>query len=125
MFNRRFFNLCLVTLCCAAVACASTTLIRTQPDGAEIFANGALLGPSPVEYSDTKVVFTNTTIIAKHPGCKDATLHLERNEKAQVGPIVGAVFCFMPFALWALGYNPDHLIRLECGGGGYPATHSR
>ncbi|MBP6218221.1 MAG: PEGA domain-containing protein [Oligoflexales bacterium] len=102
-------------------SCASTTLIKSEPSGAKVFADGALIGKTPVTYSDTKIVGSTTSIRLQKDGCEQQSFNLSRSEKFEVGPCIGGVFAWVPF-LWVMGYNPEHNYELECKGKGKDDT---
>ncbi len=95
-------------------SCASTTIIESVPSGAQIFADGSLLGTTPYTYSDTKIVGATTQIQLKKKGCKSTSVILSRSEAFQVGPCIGGALVLVPF-LWVMGYNPQHTYTLDCG----------
>lgn len=101
------------TLVALNAACASTTQIMTEPSGAKVYADGNLLGTSPVTYSDTKIIGASTQLTFKKEGCRDNTVILSRSEEFQVGPCIGGALVLVPF-LWVMGYRPMHTYSLDC-----------
>lgn len=93
--------------------CASTTMIRSEPSGAKVYADGMLLGKTPLSYSDTKIVGSSTQIKLQKEGCEPTNVLLTRSEKFEIGPCIGGVFVLVPF-LWVMGYNSDHNYELDC-----------
>lgn len=93
-------------------SCASTTLITTDPPGAEVYVNEEYLGHSPVTYEDKKIVFSDNVVRIKKEGYKEMTNFFSRDEAPNVGAIVGGIFVW-PIWLWALEYKPEHHYKLE------------
>jgi hypothetical protein len=92
-------------------SCASTTMFQTTPSGAKLFMNDELVGNTPYKYSDTKIVGTKTEVKIKAEGYEDYNYVLQRNEKANVGAIIGGFFLLVPF-LWTMDYKPEHNFEL-------------
>ncbi len=88
-------------------SCVSTTLIQSNPSGAQIYLNGESSGVTPYTMRDTKIVGTTTTIRLSKAGYQDFNTLITRNEKADVGAIIGGVFLLFPF-LWTMKYKPMH-----------------
>ena len=86
-------------------SCASSTVFRTTPEGAKVYADGQYLGTTPVTYSDTKIVGSSTNIRIEKEGYKTVNAVLNRSEQADIGAIVGGLFVWIPF-LWTMKYNP-------------------
>ncbi len=97
-------------------SCASTTLITTDPPGAEVYVNDEYLGRSPVVYEDERIVFSDNVVRIKKEGYEELTDYFSRDEVPNVGAIVGGFFVW-PIWLWALEYKPEHHYKLE------PATN--
>ncbi len=93
-------------------SCASTTIIKSNPDGAKVYLNDEPVGVTPYSYKDTKIVGSTTTIKLKKEGYKTFTTTLTRNEKADAGAIIGGVFVLFPF-LWTMKYKPTHYYELS------------
>ncbi|MFN0030831.1 MAG: PEGA domain-containing protein [Flavobacteriales bacterium] len=88
-------------------SCSSTTMIQSTPSGADVYMDGQPLGKTPVSYSDTKIVGSSTSVTLKKEGYADLNTTLTRDEKADVGAIIGGCFLLFPF-LWTMEYNPTH-----------------
>lgn len=91
--------------------CASRTIINSTPQGAEVFVNGEFRGTTPYEYSDTKIMFSTTSLTLKKSGFEEMHVMLQRNESVDVGPIIGGFF-FWPAWLWSMKYNENHHYKL-------------
>jgi hypothetical protein len=119
---------------CLASACASATTIRSAPPGASVFLDDQLVGKTPYEMSDTKIVGSSTRVRLVLKDYQQVETSLTRNEKFEIGPCIGGVFLLVPF-LWVMGYDPEHLysmtpmraqpggsVAATSGGGGSSAT---
>ncbi len=93
-------------------SCASTTLIQSHPAGAKLYIDGQPVGVTPYTYSDTKIVGSVTDLRIEKEGYETLQIPLIRNEKADVGAIVGGLFFLVPF-LWTMEYNPTHTYELS------------
>jgi len=88
-------------------ACASTTVINSEPNGAMVYLNGEKTGITPYMHTDTKIIGSTNTVLLKKEGYQDFSTVFSRNENANVGAIVGGIFVLVPF-LWAMDYKPSH-----------------
>lgn len=93
-------------------SCASTTLIDSYPSGADLYLNGEAVGQTPYEMTDTKILYSCTTVRLEKKDYKTFYTTICRNEEADVGAIIGGVLFYWPF-LWALKYKPTHFYRLR------------
>ena len=105
----RNFALLVVGLITLA-SCTSTTIINSVPQGAAVYIGQERVGTTPFTYSDTKIVSSKTPMVLKLNGYEDCHILLVRNERADVGAIVGGYFG-VPF-LWTMQYNPSHTYEL-------------
>ena len=96
-----------------SASCASSTLIKTEESGVNVYADGNFLGTAPVTYTDTKIVGSTTTFMLKKKGCMEKTFAVARSEEFQVGPCIGGAFVLVPF-LWVMGYKPERTLAFEC-----------
>lgn len=92
-------------------ACASSTLIKTNPSHAKVYVDGRLIGTSPVTYRDTAISGATKTVLLKKEGYEDTT-NMIRKEDVKVGPIIGGIFFLFPF-IWTLGYPDYYTFELE------------
>ena len=93
-------------------SCASTTLIQSDPNGADLYLNGMKVGQTPYTHSDTKIVGATTQIKMKKEGYEELSAIMQRNEKLAVGPLIGGLLVWIPF-LWIMKYDENRLYELE------------
>ena len=96
-----------LTLAISVSACASTTVINSEPNGAMVYLNGEKAGITPYMHTDKKIIGSTNTVLLKKEGYQDFATVFSRNENANVGAIIGGVFVLVPF-LWAMDYKPSH-----------------
>lgn len=92
-------------------SCASTTMIHSTPVGAKLYLDGENVGTTPYKHSDTKILGSTTMIKLQKEGYEDLNTSFSRNEKADVGAIIGGVFVLVPF-LWTMKYKPSHTYEM-------------
>jgi len=89
-------------------SCASTTVLRTRPLGADVFVDGIKVGKTPYEYTDQKWYFGKTEIEIKKEGYESYRRVLHRNENIDWGALLGLVS--IP---WAGKYSSEYLFHLK------------
>ena len=92
-------------------ACSSSTVIRTNPSGARVFIDGALVGTTPYTLSDSKIVGSSTQIRLEYPGLPPTTVAVSRNEDLKVGTLIVGILLIIPL-LWVMGYDSEHTFEL-------------
>jgi len=92
-------------------SCSSRTLIQSNPSGAKVYLNGESVGTTPYSYQDTKIVGSTNTVKLEKEGYEPFNTTFSRNEKADVGAIIGGIFVLVPF-LWTMKYNPERTYEL-------------
>ena len=92
--------------------CASTTVIKSAPDGATLFLNGEKVGVTPYRYTDKKIVGSDTNVWLKKECYQDFTTVLMRNEDLNIKTAVAGVFALFPF-FWVMDYKPVHFYEME------------
>lgn len=92
-------------------SCASSTLISSVPPGAKVTINGMLKGVTPYQMTDTKIIGATNTIRLELNGYQPKDVMIIRNEKVDVGAVIGGLFFWFPF-LWTMGYEPMHMYEL-------------
>lgn len=94
-------------------------MLQTQPPGATVAINGAIVGRTPYTLTDTKIVGSSTPIRFEYPGYAPLDVTLTRNEEVDVLPLIGGLILLVPF-LWVMKYQPNHNFQLQPATGGYP-----
>lgn len=109
-------------LAAAAVTsgCASTTIIRSRPEGAMVKINGVAVGTTPYTLSDTATVLETKTIVLEKPGYRQQLLTVTRDrwDGGRIAIFVIAGLCLLaPLLglLWAADYPPEYNVELQPG----------
>ena len=92
-------------------SCASSTLIKSEPPGAELYIDGRHVGRTPFLHTDTKIVGSRTSITLEKEGYEPLNTYFTRSEEADVGAIIGGIFVW-PVFLWVMKYYPEHSYEL-------------
>lgn len=92
-------------------SCSSTTIIQSTPSKANVFIDGALVGTTPYQHTDSKIVGSSMVIKIEKEGYKPLVTTITRDEQVDVGAVIGGVFLTVPF-LWTMKYNPTHNYQL-------------
>jgi len=103
--------ICLFLLIFFLMGCASKTLIKSRPPGAEVYIDNVRKGVTPLHYSDTAIAGATKALKLK----KEAYRNFEgviRKSEFQVGPCIGGVLVLFPF-IWILGYPEQYEFELE------------
>ena len=87
-------------------SCASTTLIKSTPLGADLFIEGERVGKTPYSYTDTRIVGSIIHTKMRKSGYEDLEVTFTRSEEPDVGAIIGGVIALAPF-LWCMKYKPE------------------
>ena len=88
-------------------SCASSTMIQSTAVGAEVYLNGEHVGTTPYKHRDMKIVGATTDVRIEKEGFETLQTTFSKDEKADVGAIIGGVFFLFPF-LWTMKYKPVH-----------------
>jgi len=88
-------------------SCMSSTVINTEPEGADVYINGMLAGQTPVVMADQKLSMSVTYIKLEKDGYLPLETYIERDEKIDIGAAIAGVFLYYPW-LWIFEYNPYH-----------------
>jgi hypothetical protein len=107
--NRLILLTCLATL----GACSSGTSIRVSDPDARIYVNGEYVGTGNGWYSDRKPMFTKQEVTVRKDGCEEQSYTFRRNERPDLGAIVGAYYLAVP-VLWLTQYKGHHAYEFEC-----------
>lgn len=92
-------------------SCSSSTMIISDPPGAKVYLDGETVGVTPYRMSDTKIVGSCTSVELKKEGYESFYSNICRDEKVDVGAIIGGLFVWVPF-LWVMKYKPTHRYEL-------------
>jgi hypothetical protein len=98
--------------CFLFAGCGSTTLIRSVPSGAKVYMDGEIVGETPYDHYDTKIVGSKTSMNLVLDGYEDFNVTLTRNEDLDVGALIGSIFFFPIPLLWIMQYKPLHTYEL-------------
>lgn len=88
-------------------SCASTTIIQSNPSGANVYLNGQTVGITPYTYTDKKIVGTRVNVKLQKEGYEPVDTHFNRVEKLDVGALIGGILVDFPL-LWIMKYKPEH-----------------
>ena len=104
-------------ICFAALAalggCSSGTSIQVSDPDARIYVNGEYVGTGEGYYSDRKPAFTKQKVTVRKEGCAEQGYVFRRNERPDVGAIVGAYYLALPI-LWVTQYKHRHAYDFDC-----------
>jgi len=110
-YSARTRMFALIMIAVFVSGCASSTVIRSRPDGAAVYMDNVQQGTTPLTYSDTAIAGTVKTIRLKKDGYKPLDTVI-RKDKFQTGPCIGGVLVLFPF-IWVLGYQDVYEFELE------------
>lgn len=74
--------------------------------------NDEYVGTTPVQYRDTKIVGSTTSVKITKEGYKDVNTYISRDEEVDAGAIIGGLFTWIPF-LWTMKYKPVHTYEMS------------
>lgn len=106
--------ICLVAALVLLSACSSGTRIRVSDPDARIYVNGEYVGTGKGYYSDRKPAFSKQEVTLRRNGCTEETYTFRRNEKPDIGAIVGAYLFAVPI-LWLTQYKGYRAYEFDCG----------
>ena len=101
----------ILSLLAILTGCASSTVIRSRPDGAKVYVDNVSMGTTPLQYSDTAIAGTVKPIRLKKDGYKPLDTVI-RKDQFKVGPCIGGALVLFPF-VWILGYPDVYEFELE------------
>jgi len=109
----RFIRILIYLYCFIFVlmGCASTTTIKSRPDGATVYIDNIKIGNTPVQHSDTDISGATRALKLTKDGYKPLETTIRKNE-FQWGPLIGGLLVFIPF-IWILGYPDTYEFDLE------------
>lgn len=109
----------LLSVATLSFACASTTVIRSNPPNAMIRSvEGGYSGVTPYTYTDTSVIGTQRTFTIEAPGYRPETLVIKRDQwdtGRLALSIVGGLVFLVPYVgiLWSADYAPVYEVQLR------------
>ncbi|MDD3167184.1 MAG: PEGA domain-containing protein [Bacteroidales bacterium] len=92
-------------------SCGSSTLIHSVPSGAKIYIDDRVVGVTPYEHYDTKIVGSRTRVRLQKEGYEDLRTTFSRSEELDAGALIGGLFFYIP-VLWIMGYERDRTYEL-------------
>ena len=107
----RFF--CTLAAVALLAGCSSSTNIRVSDPQARIYVNGEYVGTGKGYYQDRKPAFTRQEVTLRRDGCAEQYYSFRRNERPDIGAIVGAYYLVLPIA-WFTQYKDHHAYEFEC-----------
>lgn len=109
----RFIRILIYIFCFIFVfmGCASTTTIKSRPDGATVYMDNIKIGATPIRYSDTALAGTTKSLKLTKDGYKPLETVIRKSE-FQWGPLIGGLLVLFPF-IWILGYPDIYEFDLE------------
>lgn len=88
-------------------SCVSSTIIRSEPSGADVYIDGMRVGKTPYQHQDSKIVGSRVNIELKKEGYETFDTYIYKDEQPNIGAIIGGVFFLFPF-LWIMEYYPSY-----------------
>ncbi len=101
----------LTSLVFFVVGCASSTMIKSRPDGAEVYIDNIKKGVTPLKYEDTAIAGTAKPLRLKKVGYENLDTVIRKSE-FEWGPCIGGALVLFPF-VWILGYPPEYEFELQ------------
>lgn len=90
--------------------CSSSTIIKTEPEGADIYIDGVQVGKTPYEYTDIKPIFFRTRIFLSKHDYKNINVSIYKDEEFNPKSCLGLI---ITFPIWMFQYYPVHIYELE------------
>ena len=91
--------------------CASTTNIKSRPEGAAVFVDNVRIGETPIQYSDTAIAGSSKALTLKKEGYRQFDTVIRKSE-FQWGPCIGGSLVLVPL-IWIYGYPENYEFELE------------
>lgn len=102
--KRKLAVVCMVLL--LGAACASSTRIQTNPEGARVYINGEHVGATPYLHTDRNTWLQKSQLTLKKEGYRDLDTWLQRDGNFNC---LGAIW----YTLWIWDYKDTHQYDLE------------
>ncbi|MFA5625713.1 MAG: PEGA domain-containing protein, partial [Bradymonadales bacterium] len=93
-------------------SCSSSTLITSEPSGAQLFINGKNVGQTPYKHKDMKITGSTLSVRLEMEGYETLSTHITKNEDLHVGALIGGIFFLWPF-IWILEYDEAYHYKLK------------
>ena len=106
-------SLLLLAVLGTLAACSSGTSIRVSDPDARIYVDGEYAGTGKTYYSDRKLMFTKREVTLRKDGCEPQRYTFRRNERPDLGAIIGAYYLAVP-VLWVAQYKDHHKYEFVC-----------
>ncbi len=108
----QIFPIACVITAAAFAGCMSSTVIQSQPPGAQVFLNNVPVGTTPYTMSDANIVGSTTLVRLEYPGYQPLTTFIARSEEVEPLALLTGIFLLVPL-LWVMGYSPSHFYQLQ------------
>ncbi len=113
----------------ASMACTSTTVVNSRPQGARVFIDGAFVGEAPATHSETVTASTKNMVRLEMPGYKEAKgiIAADQWNGAKVaGSVVCGLLSLVGFIglLWSTEYKPTYEFTMVPETGGMPGNYA-
>lgn len=92
-------------------SCASSTLLQSNPPGANVYLNNEPVGKTPYIHTDNKIIWSKTKVKLTKDGYETLHSSFSRNEEFELNAIIGGILFMVPF-LWLMKYKPLHKYEL-------------
>jgi hypothetical protein len=106
-------SLLLLAVLATLAACSSGTSIHVSDPDARIYVDGEYAGTGKTYYSDRKLMFTKREVTLRKDGCEPQRYTFRRNERPDVGAIIGAYYLGVPL-LWTAQYKGHRSYEFVC-----------
>jgi hypothetical protein len=113
MPKKRISLLMLILVVLSIVNCATTTMIKTIPEGADIFLQGDLMGKTPWKLEDNYSLPEEVTIRLEREGYVPLEVRLEKETSYILGVI--SLVPYPPFPLsyfWTWKFDKSYSFKL-------------
>src|SRR5438132_1628078 len=90
------------TLVVFAAGCASTTIIKSKPEGAKVKIDGVDVGETPYTLTDTAPAWQSHKVTVAKSGYKEQTVEVKHSELNVIRLIAGLFLC-VPL-VWVTDY---------------------
>ena len=87
-------------------------MLRTIPEQARVYVNGEYLGDSPVEYTDSRTVFSTNEVRFELEGYQPKVVYFSRNEEVDILTAIVGIYLLVPL-LWVMDYKDEHRYELQ------------